>query len=66
MSDTEAPHTAEEYREGAERVRQIAEITTDRDTRRLLLGIAETYDRMAEKALLPDVRATLEKMPVGK
>jgi hypothetical protein len=50
MSDIEAPHTAEEYREGAERVRQIAEITTDRDTRRLLLGIAETYDRMAEKA----------------
>lgn len=43
----EAPPTAAEYRERAERVRRLADMTLDGDTRRLLLEIAASYERLA-------------------
>jgi hypothetical protein len=45
--DNEA-NTATRYRQRAEELRVIAESTRDRRTRKLLLGVAEDYDRMAE------------------
>ena len=47
---TEAEPTAQEYRERAERARQLADLTIDGETRKLLLEIAATYDKLAERA----------------
>jgi hypothetical protein len=41
-------NTATRYRQRAEELRVIAESSRDGRTRKLLLGVAEDYDRMAE------------------
>jgi hypothetical protein len=45
--DSEAD-TAARYRQRAEEVRVIAESARDAKTRKLLRGVAEDYDRMAD------------------
>jgi hypothetical protein len=40
------------WRALAEEARQQAELMTDADARRLMLGIAEGYERLAERAKL--------------
>jgi hypothetical protein len=41
-------NTATRYRQRAEELRVIVESSRDGRTRKLLLGVAEDYDRMAE------------------
>jgi hypothetical protein len=42
---------AEHWLSRAEETRTIAEIMTDAEARRIMFGIAEGYDRLAERAV---------------
>jgi hypothetical protein len=44
------PKSAEEYREEARRLRELAEQISQLDNRKRLLDVATTYDRLARRA----------------
>jgi hypothetical protein len=46
----DAPPTAEQYRDTAEGIRDMARRATSDEIRRELLDLAERYDRLAQRA----------------
>jgi len=57
---------AKHWRERAEEVRAVAEALTDTEAQRKMLGIAEGYDRLAQRAQeRAEAKASREPAPPG-